>query len=349
MLGTHVKTMGGISSVVRNCIEHGTMERLGIKYMATHRDGSKLIKIGFFIMQIPKILLTIPRVDIVHLQTSQGWSFRRLVLFLLVSKILTRKIVLHVHGSSFDKYYRSASSWEQKLIRYGLAVSDIVVALSDQWKAKLEDITPSANVVVIRNAVTIDKYDVHERSMHDPPCVLFLGRLGQRKGVYDILKAIGLLHQEPMNFVLAGDGDVEQVRQHVREHGWEAFVGVPGWVGSDEVVIMLHEADVFILPSYDEGLPMGILEALAAGLPVISTPVGGIPEAVQDGANGFLIEPGDSTMLATRLKTLCSNPQLWKQMSTTARTVAQREFSMQAVEERLSEIYSRLASNKSVG
>lgn len=342
MLGTHITTMGGIASVVRNYFDYGMMDRLRICYMATHRDGSKIRKILFYLKQVPLIALKMPACRLVHIHTSQGWSFRRLLVLFLIAKLLRKATIWHVHGSSFDAYFDKASKMEKTLIRLALSRASRVIALSEHWRGKLSAMAPAARIVVIRNAVNVPRYRVLDRRRHEPVAVLFLGRLGQRKGIYDLLRAIDVVRERPIRFVLAGDGDVEQVRQIIRQRQLQEQVDVPGWVDADAVTGLLRDADIYVLPSYDEGLPMGVLEGMAAGLPVISTPVGGIPEAVIDGQNGFLVAPGDSATLAEKLLLLANNMELWRAASRASSLLAETEFSMHGVEQQLRDLYADL-------
>lgn len=343
MLGTHIDTMGGISSVVRNYFEHGMMDHLGIKYVATHRDGKKYEKIMFLLKQLPVILVNLLRSKIVHLHASQGWSYRRLFMFLVIARLFRKKVILHIHGSRFDKYFHDAGPIEKYIIYYGLEKADIVIALSEEWRKILCDINPRGNYQVIRNAVNISDYKVAARDLHHPLRVLFLGRLGERKGIYDILNAIRIIGTDSCEFTLAGDGEVEKIKEIVKREGWDKFVNVPGWVSKEQVSLLLENSDMYILPSYHEGLPMGILEALASGLPVISTYVGGIPEAVRDSINGYLIKPGDYRALAKYIKNIGEDSSLWKRLSHAAMRIAEDEFGMDKVEKQMKGIYEELA------
>jgi glycosyltransferase involved in cell wall biosynthesis len=342
MVGTDLSTMGGISSVIRNYFESGLIQRLGVSYIPTHKDGTRFAKAWFYLKQIPLIIANMPRVRIVHIHTSQGWSFRRLLLIFWIARLFARKTVWHVHGSQFDNYYDGAAMIEKYLIRQALRGADLVVALSTGWKDKLSEIEPKSNISVIHNAVNTSKYHVIRSRRHDPAVVLFLGRLGKRKGIYDLLEAAALLKSENIRFVLAGDGDIEQVNQHIANHGLASNVSVLGWVSPDKVVALLRDADIYALPSYDEGLPMGILEAMSAGLPVVTTPIGGIPEAVADNDNGFLVRPGDCAGLAERLKRLASDQQLWMRMSESSLRRAEQQFGMEKAEQELGSNYSDL-------
>lgn len=342
MLGTDVNTQGGISSVIKNYLNYGIVERLGIDYYATHKDGSKLNKILFFISQFVVIFFKMPFYKIVHFQSSQGWSYRRLFILFITAKCFGKKTIWHIHGSQFDLYYKNASAFEKNIINYGLRRADKVIALSKAWKEKLETIEPHASIGVILNGINVKKYQVHNRQRHIPMTVLFLGRLGERKGIYDILNAIKILSDENIHFILAGDGDTNKVKEIIKKNNRQNSVEVPGWIGDSEKSDLLLKSDLYILPSYNEGLPMSILEAMASGLPVISTPVGGIPDAVINDKNGYLITPGDAESLAKNILKLNKNKALWKSMSAESSRIAEAKYDMSRIELELTELYKNL-------
>lgn len=342
MLGTDSGTRGGIGSVVRNYMECGLMDRLGVRYIATHLDGTKLRKATFYITQFPSVIGGILASEVVHFHTSQGWSFRRLFLFFLIAKAVRKRTIWHVHGSSFDAYFRTALRFEKASVRFGLSNADAVIALSRSWSAQLSEIAPRARVRVIHNGVNVGKYEVDRSGRQSPMVVLFLGRLGNRKGVYDLIDAAFRLGQGGVRFAIAGDGDIDGAKAAVAKANLQGMIEILGWVDVERVVRLLKESDVYVLPSYDEGLPMGILEAMAAGLPIVSTPVGGIPDAVIDGVNGFLIQPGDSEGLAERILKFYSDPVFWADASRASRNRAAAQFSMDCVEGSLKALYAEL-------
>lgn len=339
MMGTDTSAKGGISSVIKDYYDFGLMSRLGVDYVATYTDGSKLEKITFFLSQLPSILKGMLSVKIVHAHSAQGWSFRRLGGLLLIADVLGKKTVLHIHASNFHIYYDESSRLEQRFIKYVLQKVDCVIALSQEWKRRIHIIQPRANCVVVRNGIDNVKYQVNERALRSPVTVLFLGVLGKRKGVYDLVQAAQYLDKSSFNFVLAGNGDVDGVRAMVRELNLDDIVNVPGWIDYEEKMKLLQEADLYVLPSYHEGLPISILEAMAASLPVVSTPVGGIPEAVIDGGNGCLVPPGNPQALADGIRKITENPSAWQRMSGASCRMVCERFSLESVETALSKIY----------
>ena len=171
-----------------------------------------------------------------------------------------------------------------------------------------------------------------------------LGRLGERKGTYDLVAAAeAALGKNPeLRFCLAGDGEVERARAIVKEKGLEGNIDVVGWVNGEEKLRRLHEAATLVLPSYHEGLPMAILEAMAAGKAIISTNVGAIPEVVGDG-NGILVEPGDVPALTQALLRCSADGEALARMSANNREKAEGVFSIRRTHEALAEYYRQAA------
>ncbi len=342
MLGTQMSTKGGIGSVIRNYVERDMLGRLGIRYLPTHRDGNKIIKALFYVTQSPRIIAAILGSTLIHFHTSQGWSYRRLFFFFLIAWALGKRTIWHVHGSSFDTYYRTSTRLEKAAIRFGLSRADAVIALSESWVIKLQEISPGSRVSILHNGVNVEKYHVERTGSHSPMTVLFLGRIGERKGTFDLIRAAARLKDMDIRFLIAGDGDVEGANAAIRAADLAGKVEVLGWVDDKRVVELLGRSDLYALPSYDEGLPMGILEAMAAGLPILSTPVGGIPDAVTDGVNGYLIEPGDSEALADRILKYSTDEAAWRQASHFSRKRADESFSMECVERSLGNLYAEI-------
>jgi glycosyltransferase involved in cell wall biosynthesis len=149
----------------------------------------------------------------------------------------------------------------------------------------------------------------------------------------------------PWQAELAGDGDVAVFRALAAQLGLADRITFPGWVGQGEVSRKLAAADVFVLPSYNENLPMSVLEALAHGVPVITTPVGAIPEAVTDGCEGYLVPPGNQEQLADRLARLIRDGELRRNMATEARKTFVRAFGIHGCSAKFLQIYQRLSKN----
>ena len=293
MIGADRNVRGGVSSVVNQYYAGGLDRLVDLKYIATMKDGSKFAKLIVMLKALLKFATHIKSYDILHVHMSSRNSFWRKRLFINIAKRNCKKVVIHMHGSEFDVFYeKECSKRQQRMIRETFALVDAVIVLSEEWKRFFCNICNQDKISVIYNAVKLPNF---ERQNYNDKNVLFLGRLGERKGTFDLINAIPKVVDKlpDVQFYLGGDGDVEKCKAQCERLGINKNVTFLGWLGCDEKVAKLETCSTFILPSYHEGLPMAVLEAMSYGEVVIATVVGGIPEVIQDGKNGYLIDPGD--------------------------------------------------------
>lgn len=345
MLGTDFQTKGGISSVVNVYREAGLFERFPIVYLASHADGGAWVKIRYFAGAWLRYLLMLVRgrVAAVHVHVSTDVSFWRKLCFLLPTYLAGIPAILHLHGADFDTWYAAGARWKQRIVRAVFDRAAAIVVLSRSWQEWARSISRNPAVVAIYNPVRLPPLAA-DFSARDPASLLFLGQLGNRKGAYDLLQAVARVapaHPE-LKLVMAGDGEVERVRAEVQRLGLQRQVEVLDWVGGARKQELLERAAIYVLPSYCEGLPMSVLEAMAAGLPVICTPVGGVPEAITDGCEGRLIVPGDIDALCAALDALLSRLELRQRMGEAARSKVESTFSAACVLPQVEQLYTRL-------
>jgi glycosyltransferase involved in cell wall biosynthesis len=282
-------------------------------------------------------------VALVHVHTSSRASFWRKSAFFVLAFAFGVPAILHLHGSEFAVFHdRECGVIRRRFVRWIFDRSARVLVLSQAWRDWVRGMCNNPNVQVLYNPVSIPPAIVP--TQRERGRLLFLGRLGKRKGTYDLIEAVTRLapvHPD-LRLFLGGDGDVDAVNARAHELGVAGRVKALGWVRNADKQAQLGRASIYVLPSYHEGLPMSILEAMAAGLPVVSTNVGGIPEAVRDGAEGFLVEPGDIDSLADRLRRLLVDPEVAAQMGCAARARADALFSAAAVLPQLEEVWASL-------
>jgi glycosyltransferase involved in cell wall biosynthesis len=279
-----------------------------------------LINLVYFLRQsmiLFWILLT-RRPQILHLPLTSYWAFWKDTAFVILARILGVKVVAHLHGGLFDQYYRESQPLVQRLIGWSMSQANVVVALSERWKCfLLEEVRPNLRVEVVPNSV--DRMFARQAEMGNKPkseenIILFVGGLGHRKGVFDILKAIPAVaaSQPSAYFIFAGQeesrGEWVKIETVCSENDLTNKVEFPGFVTGQAKLDLFLRAAVFLLPSYGENLPYSLLEAMSMGVPVITTPVGAIPEIVEEGINGFLIQPGDTQALAEKILLLLGDP-----------------------------------------
>jgi glycosyltransferase involved in cell wall biosynthesis len=218
-----------------------------------------------------------------------------------------------------------------------------VLVLSESWSRFIEGIAPRARVAVVPNYVALPPPVV--RTPRATVRLLFLGALGPRKGIFDLLHALAhaVAAGAPLHLTVGGDGQLAEARRLAAELGLADRVSFEGWVDPARRAVLLAESDVYVLPSYNEGLPMSVLEAMAAGLPVITTTVGGLPELIASGENGWLIEPGDVDAMTQALAELAADPDRRLRLGAAGRERVEASYSRPVVLGLLEAIYAETA------
>lgn len=345
MLGTSPATRGGIAAVVAVYLQCGLLQRQRVRYLATHCDGSRGAKLWRALSAWVRFMgwLGTGRVEFVHVHFASRASFWRKLAFVLPAFAARRPVLLHLHGGGFrDFFEQECGRWAQATIRWTLTRAARVIVLSRAWCTWVHAICPHARPVVIHNPILVPPPG--PPVARDPRRVLGLGRLGRQKGTFDLLDAVALAGKRGVGLylVLGGDGDAAAVRAAADRLGLAGRVELLGWIGAGRKARELEHAGVFALPSYHEGLPMSLLEAMAAGLPVVTTAVGGIPDAVDDQVEGFLVAPGDVAGLAERLCRLTADPVRAAAMGQQGRARVQRSFTAEAILPQIEHLYEEL-------
>jgi glycosyltransferase involved in cell wall biosynthesis len=303
---------GGMRSVVVNYRDDGFIDQQGITLIHSYADkgfvGRQLLLIRALISYLFRLLTQ--KVELVHCHAAMRGSFWRKALFAGLARRFGVPVLLHLHGSEMKGFYESQSPRVRRLIARQLELANAVLVLSDSWKKFILEIAPRSKTIVVPNYVRVP--DSLERPARQDVTVLFLGLLGQRKGIYDLLEAFARARrQNPMlKLVVGGNGEIAEAKRLAHKLGVEESVTFLGWIDEAKRREMLTHSDIFVLPSYNEGLPMSVLEAMAYGLPVIATPVGGISELITDGLDGRLVAPGDVAALERELLDLARAPEL---------------------------------------
>ena len=215
-----------------------------------------------------------------------------------------------MHAGRFAVFYQQ----HRYAVRKVVDKSDVIIALSEFWKEYFKKEFPTKRVEIIKNVISAPKVHKQQTSYFT---LLFLGLLGKNKGIYDLLECIRdhkVEFQGKLKLYIGGNGEIENVKQLIKEYGIADIVIFEGWVSGDKKIELLNNSDAYILPSYKEGLPISILEAMSYGMPIISTPVGGIPEIVSNGENGYLVEPGNKEDIYKAIISLLNDSDLRNRM-----------------------------------
>ena len=276
------------------------------------------------------------RPNVVLIFSSAGSSFTEKSTLSALARLYGSRVLLFPRGGRLmDDCRRSqVVRW---LTRRMLAVPDVVLCQGEAWRDFfVEEIgVPARKCAIVRNwtatpsLIEIGAVRTYGRSTEASVPILFLGCLFRSKGIFDLLQAIAILHSRHPRVVLlvAGEGEAgPEARQFVASHGLGECVQFLGWVDSDRKLRALADAAIFCLPSYVEGFPNALIEAMATGLPVVTTPVGSIPDTVQHGINGLLTPSGDVEALTSQLELLIASSSLREQLGRSAHAYAAREF-----------------------
>lgn len=342
---------GGIAAVISGYYGSKLEQDYDIIYVESYRDGGKLTKLlkglkGYF--EFFKVLI-FDKPDLIHIHSSFGPSFYRKMPFIYMASWVKKPIINHIHGADFDKFYVNASEKNRRQIKKVYNKCSELIALSAEWKEHLSQIVPNENIKIIENYGILHKDAIVERtSRSSNNTVLFLGELGKRKGCYDIPAVTEKVVKEvpEAKFVLGGAGSVEDeaaIKKLFEERGVADHVVFPGWVRGDKKDKLLRDADVFFLPSYNEGMPMSVLDAMGYGLPVVSTNVGGISKIVHDGENGTCCDAGDIETFTCGIIELLKYDDVRKKCAQNSYEILVERYSLEAHLKLLEEVYEKVA------
>ncbi|GAA1084004.1 glycosyltransferase family 4 protein [Tsukamurella spumae] len=338
---------GGMATVIGHMAAI-TDPGIDVRLLTTYVDApaAQRIRVGLAGMARGTVAVARGDADVLHVHLSHGGSVLRKAPLLWAARLRGVPAVIHGHSFDFGGWMARLPRPVRTLVRAALPADRWLVlgaGLAAEYTAALR--LDPARVQVLYNPVPPAAPGAPAPGPDGAARVeaLALGRLGVRKGSYDLIAAITELApavRDRLHVTLAGDGEVAQVRAAAQALG--PAVTVRGWAGPAERDALLAAAEVFTLPSYDEGLPMALLEAMAAGLAPLTTPVGGIPEAVTDGVDGLLVPPGDVPALAAALTRLVEDPALRHRLSDGARARA-ADFGIAEWHGRLSGLWTSLA------
>jgi glycosyltransferase involved in cell wall biosynthesis len=337
---------GGMRAVVDGYRRDGVFDRWNVDLVYTHEFGTASLKllrvIGGFSYVLRQLIKR--QVALMHCHMSMRASFWRKSLFASLARLFGVPVILHLHGSQFEAFYDSLPKFGKWLVMRQFTLANAVFVLSESWKTFILSAAPKANVVVLPNYVEMPNQPMVETKKHTRLNILFLGVIGDRKGVYDLLPAFSaaIKTQPELHLRIGGNGEVDKAILLSQKLQLEDHVEFLGWVSGDKKDELLGDADIFVLPSYNEGLPVSILEAMSWGVPVITTTVGGIPELITDGVTGYLITPGDQLRLQQLLESLAQDASLRKAIGSNGRLVVMEKYSRSVVLPQLESIYSNI-------
>ena len=335
---------GGIATVVNGYKNSELENQFAINYIESYCDGGKIKKVCKAIKAYLNFAreLIVNKPDIVHVHSSFGGSFFRKLPFISLASVFKIPVINHIHGSAISDLYINAGSLKRRIVEDCFNKCTYLVVLSQEWKEKLSIVKTRTPFIVIENYSTIHKECLRKKD-NKPKKVLFLGFITQLKGCFDMPEIAEKIikNYDNVEFILAGSGDVEKIKEILRKRNLEDHFRFTGWVKGDQKQKLLETSDLFFLPSYTEAMPMSILEAMGYALPIVASNVGGIPQLVENGVNGFMAAPGDKEQFADEILSLLQNTGLCYQMSEESLNIAGR-YSLEKHIEKISMLYRKI-------
>lgn len=326
-LGVSMKTKGGMTAVL---VSYGKYIE-NMQFIPTWKLGNKLVKSWYALQALVRtwFLLTFDkRIKIVHIHGAANASFDRCKLFIRLAKKCGKKVILHEHAADFVEYYQGTK--DKQGITDTIRMCDAIIVLSQSWKEFFASIGMDKERIYVLNNIVSPPTLIPEKHTGDGKLhLMYMGEISKRKGGFDLLKAIvdnKEFFKDKLLLRMGGNEVDGDIKSYIREHGLESFVSYEGWIAGQKKIDCLNWEDVYILPSYNEGLPIAILEAMAYSHPIISTPVGGIPEVIKTGENGILVKPGDTKAIADAIKFYIENNEAIKSQGDKAYEVVQDFF-----------------------
>ena len=308
-VGPDIKGFGGISAVLQS------YSRTLPYFTYTSSNSRYGTLAGLFPLALTLAKMPIYRLrgfKTLHVHSATGKSYIRKRFILKWGQALGFRTIFHCHGGSFPAYAEAAG--RDRIVAF-LNSCDAVAVLSKGWKKYFSGTLGCKRVFVVDNIIEPPQIPAVRKphASGDTVTLVFFGRITKEKGFFDLVEALELLksdYGDRMRIIIGGDADADTFNADMKARGLDRIIEYAGWVRGEAKDRILRRADVVILPSYIEGIPITLLEAGVYRMPSIATTVGGIPEIISDGVNGQLIPPGKPEAIAAAIKNYLDSPEL---------------------------------------
>jgi len=301
------------------------------------------------------LLILRSRPDVVHLNTSiNNKAYWRDFVYLVVAASLGCKVVNQIHGGVMPAMFTHSSAIKRLLFRCFIACSDVIVLISKEDYQAYSKFTPGTRLAYIPNAIEHAGLmgDLSPTDSKRPLRLIYVGRLTYEKGLFEALEAIAKLVAQgrKLSFQIVGGGEAEgDLRESVKRHSLEEHVHLLGSIFGDAKNMLWKQADVFLFPTYSEGLPYSMLEAMAAGTPPITCPVGAIPDVLEDGRHGLFVPPKDVDAIARVIALMDDQRDQLHRMALASRRCILEHYTAERLARDFRGLYSSLASGTDCG
>lgn len=348
IVATSRKTRGGITSVIKAHETGEQWKKYHCTWIVTHRGSKNWWKPFYWFSGLVRFCCLVPFADIVHMHVSHGGSIKRKSLIMHIAKLFHCKTIVHFHppGPFVLQNRKNVPGY-----KYLFQSADVVIVLSEQWKRWLKEYLCGEKSESWLNKLRV-LYNpcpkVNRLNIPRKMQILLAGTIDLRKG-YDVaIKAFGQIAKKypDWRLLFAGIGDTSYGLKIAKDLGISNQVEFLGWVGGKQKEILFNETSIYCLASTGEGFPMAILDAWAYGIPCVMTPVGGIPDIVQDGKEGLVFDVGDVDGLAKCMEKLITDKSLREGIVRETDKYVDGLFNSQNINIELGKIYEQILNNK---
>ncbi|MTI81766.1 MAG: glycosyltransferase family 4 protein [Firmicutes bacterium] len=293
-------------------------------------------------------------ITIIHTHGSKAALVGRIAA--LVAK--TPVVLFTVHNSIFydhwPQFIKRILSFTEKLMSQ---CTTRIITVSNQLRNQIIEMEniPKEKIITIYNGINTSKFKHSPsrsflQSLGVPPVGKVVGvvaRLATQKGIIHFLKAVSLMKEYQANFVIIGDGPLrESLKKESENLGLKNRVFFAGY--RSDVYQIMPVMDIFVLPSETEGLPLTILEAMTAGVPVVATRVGGVTEVVENQKTGLLVQPKDPHSLALAIAQLLEDEKLAKEIAGAAKQLIEEKFTVEKMIDETMDLYQQVLKEKEI-
>jgi glycosyltransferase involved in cell wall biosynthesis len=354
ILGPHRDAVSGVSTHLNLLLDSSLTDECELVHFQVGSEGrnegtvGKLLRLLLSPFSLAAAII-FRHVSLVHLNSSLNpRAYWRDLAYLFVAKMLGARVLYQVHGGKLPQEFFAKSRLLTRFLHWTLMLPDLVVVLAQRELTAYREFVPHQDVMVIPNGIDCRPYSAVPTvnvAPSKPLRLLFFGRLAREKGLYEIMQAVRLAQELGVDtrLVVAGSGvEEDRLRRYAQALGVAPRVIFVGPVFGRDKVKLMAGTDLMLLPSYSEGLPYALLEAMAAGIPVIATPVGAIPDVLTEGLHGCLVPVRDGRAIAEALAMLHADREKISWMSRACRRRIRAAFSIERVAAEFATQYARL-------
>ena len=355
VLGPKRSAMSGVSTHVNLLMDSLLADDFELVHFQAGSEGRREGPIGRLLRLFASpfafaAAIVFRRVSIVHINTAMNRrAYWRDLAYLFVAKALGARTVYQVHGGALPRRFFAGRPALTRFLRWSLGLPDLLVVLARSELEAYREFLPGREVAMLPNAIDCRPFSllpVVSCPAEAPLQLVYIGRLAREKGLYEALQGVRLAHELGVDarLVIAGGGPEEaRLKRYAHALGMSTRVTFVGPVFGADKVRLLEGAHAMLLPSYAEGLPYALLESMAAGVPVIATAVGAIPDVMTDGIHGLLVPVRDGKAIAEALAALAGDRERISWMSRACRRRVRAAFSIDRLAAEFAAHYAALS------